>query len=172
MLEIICCSALFLILAISSRARTTTGFSSARANSILDNISASRVLRSGICWFLISLTIPVSLVFSVFAVFVACVCNWLSCCTKFAIRSCCAVTHASNARRVLPPNSPSLVTPIVAWPSFILTRSLLCNLFVVTVIVSSREDICACIASTALLSTFTWLMRCSYSFALFSRRCN
>ena len=88
----------------------------------------------------------------------ACVC---SC----AIRLCCDSTQLVNARLVLPPNTPSSVTPITAWPSLILMRSLLCSLLVVRTMLSSMAVIWASMASTVELSNSKSLIRCSYSFA-------
>ena len=136
-----------------------------RISSIASSSPCLRCRTLSVCVPRKSLTCSVKRFLSASNVVCACVRNAVSCSCSCAMRSCCALTHDSKALRVLPPKSPSLVTPITAWPSCTFARSLLCNLFVVTTIVSSNVAILVFSDSIALVSISTSLMRCSYSFA-------
>ena len=118
--------------------------------SIVSNSPCLRACTLSVCDPRSSVTNPVKRSRSELITNCACDLRSVSCDCNCVIRVCCAVTQAFNARVVLLPNSPSLVTPITAWPSCILARSLLCSLFVVITIDSSIDVICAFSVSTAL----------------------
>ena len=118
----------------------------------------------------ISLTTPASLTRSLSTVVVA---SLRTCATSpciCVILSLWPDTQVARAVRVLPPNSPSLVTPIMACPALICPCSLELSWFVTRMISSSNDAICASKGSTPLESESKFSILVSYSLALVSKR--
>ena len=165
-----CDSALVRNLCISSLAVCITGDSVWRTSSILASIVSSRSLSAGICTVRILLTTPASLVRSWSTVVVA---SLRTCATSpwiWVILSRWPLTQVARAVRVLPPNSPSLVTPIMACPALICPCSDELSWFVTRIISSSSCAICSSKGSTPLESASKFSILDSYSLALCSKR--